>query len=195
MHGTSNGTKPAEEQRQGATTIKVGVVDENEMFSLGLRACLQQTDFVEVTQGPAEVMDVAIVSPRVAGERSFPCPLVVCGETPLRVAPGNVILAVLPRATLTVLQLLASVQAAAAGLRVSAPEAPPASRLEGRRLEVLRLLATGADTREIAERLGYSDRTIKSVIHEIQLALGVRNRTQAVAEGVRQGLIGVGAEV
>ncbi|MGH8990340.1 MAG: response regulator transcription factor [Acidimicrobiia bacterium] len=173
-------------------TIRVGIVDENEMFALGLRAALAGEPRIEV--GEADAVDVAVVSPTVAGERPFSCPLVVCGGSPPRLAEGNQVLAVLPRSTLTPTQLLASIHAAAAGLRVSPPELPTASRLEGRRLEVLRLLAAGADTREIARSLGYSDRTIKSVIREIQLALGTRNRAQAVAEGVRQGLIGLSLE-
>lgn len=48
--------------------------------------------------------------------------------------------------------------------------------------------------REIASNLGYSHRTIKSVIREIQLAPGTGNRVRAVAEDVRQGLIGMGAD-
>lgn len=175
-----------------STAIRVGIVDENEMFALGLRAALAGHPRIEVTTGDA--IDVAVVSPLVAGERVFPCPLVVCGEAPPRLAEGNLVLAALPRSTLTPEQLLASIHAAAAGLMVSASLVPPVSRLEGRRLEVLRLLASGADTREIALSLGYSDRTIKSVIREIQLALGTRNRAQAVAEGVRQGLIGLATE-
>ena len=63
------------------------------------------------------------------------------------------------------------------------------ARLASRGLEVLSLLAAGADTKEIAEQLGYSDRTIKSVIRDVQVSLGVKNRVQAVAEGIRQGLI------
>ena len=101
----------------------------------------------------------------------------------------GVVLAVLPRSTLTADQLLASVHAAAAGLRVIPPEEAPHTKLYGRGLEVLQLLAAGADTKEIADRLGYSDRTIKTVIRDIQLSLGARNRVQAVAEGIRQGLI------
>jgi DNA-binding CsgD family transcriptional regulator len=172
--------------------IRVGIVDENEMFALGLRAALAGHPRIQVMT--EEPVDVAVVSPTAAGERPFDCPLVVCGESPTRLAEGNHVLAVLPRSTLTPEQLLASIHAAAAGLRVSPPQVPVASRLDGRRLEVLRLLAAGADTREIARHLGYSDRTIKSVIREIQLALGTRNRAQAVAEGVRQGLIGLSTE-
>jgi DNA-binding CsgD family transcriptional regulator len=98
-------------------------------------------------------------------------------------------MAVLGRATLTAEQLMASIHAAAAGLRVMHGDQPPTPRLAGRGLEVLALLATGADTKEIAEQLGYSDRTIKSVIRDVQLSLGAKNRVQAVAEGIRQGLI------
>jgi DNA-binding NarL/FixJ family response regulator len=177
-----------------ATAIRVGIVDENEMFALGLRAALAGHPHIEVTVDESVDVDVAVVSAAAAGERRFSCPLVVCGEAPHRLAEGNAVLAVLPRSTLTPEQLLASIQAAAAGLRVSPSQVAVASRLDGRRLDVLRMLAAGADTREIAQHLGYSDRTIKSVIREIQLALGTRNRAQAVAEGVRQGLIGLSAE-
>ena len=125
----------------------------------------------------------------MAEERRFSRPLVVCGDPPNRLAPGNEVMAVLGRATLTAEQLLASIYAAAAGLRVTNSDHAPAQRLAGRGLEVLALLASGADTKEIAEQLGYSDRTIKSVIRDVQLRLGAKNRVQAVAEGIRQGLI------
>jgi DNA-binding CsgD family transcriptional regulator len=98
-------------------------------------------------------------------------------------------MAVLARSTLTVEQLLASIHAAAAGLRVVNSEQLPVPRLAARGLEVLAMLAAGADTKEIAEQLGYSDRTIKSAIRDVQVTLGAKNRVQAVAEGIRQGLI------
>lgn len=177
----------------GAVTIRVGIVDENEMFALGLRAALAGAPRLEVADEAP--FDVAVVSSAAAAEQALSCPLVVCGELPPALGDGNLVLAVLPRATLTPDQLLASIHAAAAGLRVSPLEMTPVSpRLDGRRLQVLRMLADGADTREIAFHLGYSDRTIKSVIREIQLALGTRNRAQAVAEGVRRGLIALSAD-
>ena len=159
------------------------------MFALGLRTCLAGNPLVKVLSHPDDELDVVIVSAAVAAQQQFACPLVVCGDPPNRLASGNVVLAVLPRSTLTAEQLLASVHAAAAGLRVIPPEEAPNTRLYGRGLEVLQLLAAGADTKEIADRLGYSDRTIKTVIRDIQLALGARNRVQAVAEGIRQGVI------
>lgn len=169
--------------------IKVRVVDEHEMFALGLRACLGDHPLVEVLDGEDEPADVAIVSPAVAAHTAFPCPLVVCGDAPSRVAPGNAVHAVLPRSTLTTEHLLAGVHAAAAGLRVAQSDTVSPARIGARALTVLQMLARGADTREISEHLGYSDRTIKTVIRELQVALGARNRVQAVAEGIRQGLI------
>jgi DNA-binding CsgD family transcriptional regulator len=172
-----------------SAVIRVGIVDEHEMFALGLRTCLAGSPLV--TQSPVvdEDVDVVIVSPRAAEERRFSCPLVVCGDPPARLAPGNEVMAVLGRGSLTAEQLLAGIHAAAAGLRVMHADHVPAPRLAGRGLEVLALLAAGADTKEIAEQLGYSDRTIKSVIRDVQVTLGAKNRVQAVAEGIRQGLI------
>ncbi len=172
-----------------APVITVGIVDEHEMFALGIRTCLAESPLVRVAPVIDEDVDVVIVSPRVAEERKFAAPLVICGDPPKRVAPGNEIMAVLGRASLTADHLLASIHAAAAGLRVVHQEQAGTPRLAGRGLEVLSLLAAGADTKEIAEQLGYSDRTIKSVIRDVQHRLGVKNRVQAVAEGIRQGLI------
>jgi DNA-binding NarL/FixJ family response regulator len=172
-----------------ATVIHVGIVDEHEMFALGLRTCLAGSPLVKVSPVVDEDVDVVIVSPQAAEERRFACPLVVCGDPPNRLAAGNEVMAVLGRAALTAEQLLASIHAAATGLRVVHADHVPVARLAGRGLEVLALLATGADTKAIAEQLGYSDRTIKSVIRDVQLSLGAKNRVQAVAEGTRQGLI------
>jgi DNA-binding CsgD family transcriptional regulator len=172
-----------------AVIIQVGIVDEHEMFALGLKTCLAGSALVKVSPVVDEDVDVVIVSPRVAEEQQFACPLVVCGDPPNRLAPGNEVMAVLGRGTLTAEQLLASIHAAAAGLRVIHADHAPTPRLAGRGLEVLALLAAGADTKEIAEKLGYSDRTIKSVIRDVQMSLGAKNRVQAVAEGIRQGLI------
>jgi DNA-binding CsgD family transcriptional regulator len=172
-----------------ARVISVGIVDEHEMFALGLRTSLAANPLIQVSPVVDDDVDVAIVSPRIAEERKFPCPLVVCGDAPQRLAPGNEVMAVLARSTLTVEQLLASIHAAAAGLRVVNSEQLPVPRLAARGLEVLAMLAAGADTKEIAEQLGYSDRTIKSAIRDVQVTLGAKNRVQAVAEGIRQGLI------
>lgn len=61
--------------------------------------------------------------------------------------------------------------------------------LSEREVQVLRLIADGADTSEIANLLAYSERTVKNVIHDITTRLQLRNRCHAVAYAVRHGLI------
>jgi DNA-binding NarL/FixJ family response regulator len=73
--------------------------------------------------------------------------------------------------------------------QVLTPRGLTFSGLSERELEVLRLVADGLDTSEIAERLCYSDRTVKSVIHDVTTRLQLRNRSHAVAYALREGLI------
>ncbi|MFB7577590.1 helix-turn-helix transcriptional regulator [Streptomyces hydrogenans] len=61
--------------------------------------------------------------------------------------------------------------------------------LAAREVDVLRLVAEGYDTADIAARLSYSERTIKNVLHGVITRLQLRNRTHAVAYAMRQGLI------
>ena len=61
--------------------------------------------------------------------------------------------------------------------------------LTEREVSVLRLLAEGLDTAEIGRRLFFSERTVKTVIHELTARLELRNRTHAVAYAMKQGLI------
>jgi DNA-binding NarL/FixJ family response regulator len=62
-------------------------------------------------------------------------------------------------------------------------------RLTARETEVLRLVADGFDTSDIAEQLAYSESTIKGVLAKIMGRLDARNRCHAVAIVVREGLI------
>jgi DNA-binding CsgD family transcriptional regulator len=61
--------------------------------------------------------------------------------------------------------------------------------LQAREVEVLRLLAEGNDTMEIARHLNYSERTVKNVLHAMMKRLNLRNRSHAVAFGLRCGAI------
>jgi DNA-binding NarL/FixJ family response regulator len=56
-------------------------------------------------------------------------------------------------------------------------------------VRVLKLVAEGLDTSEIADSLSYSERTIKNVLHEVTTRLQLRNRSHAVAYALRNGLI------
>ncbi len=83
-------------------------------------------------------------------------------------------------------QLLRSVRRGPTAL--SCPSAT-VHRLNEREEAVVRLLADGYDTNQIAEELHYSERTIKAVVHGIIRRLGLRNRPHAVAYALRHGLI------
>ncbi|MBW4721111.1 helix-turn-helix transcriptional regulator [Saccharothrix obliqua] len=61
--------------------------------------------------------------------------------------------------------------------------------MSDRETEVLRLIADGFETREIAEKLCYSQRTVKSILHDITNRFQLRNRAHAVAFALREGLI------
>jgi DNA-binding NarL/FixJ family response regulator len=65
----------------------------------------------------------------------------------------------------------------------------PAGGLGRRELEVLRLLAEGGSTRDIAGQLCYSERTVKNIVHDALTKMNCRTRTQAVALATRQGFI------
>lgn len=61
--------------------------------------------------------------------------------------------------------------------------------LTEREAQVLRLMAEGLDTAQVASQLAYSERTVKNVLYGITSRLQLRNRTHAVAFAVREGLI------
>ncbi|WP_194918311.1 helix-turn-helix transcriptional regulator [Catenulispora rubra] len=61
--------------------------------------------------------------------------------------------------------------------------------LQDREADVLRLLAEGLGTAEIAVKLCYSERTVKNIIHGVLTRWQLRNRAHAVAFAMRHGAI------
>jgi DNA-binding NarL/FixJ family response regulator len=61
--------------------------------------------------------------------------------------------------------------------------------LTSRQLDVLRLLAEGRSTAEIATELGLSTTTVRNYIANVLSALGVHTRLQAVVAARKAGLI------
>jgi len=61
--------------------------------------------------------------------------------------------------------------------------------LTDREIEVLRQVAEGSRNRDIAEKLFISEETVKVHIKHLMDKLGAADRTQAVAIGVRRGII------
>ena len=102
-------------------------------------------------------------------------------------------------------QLVAALQAVASGLIVLHPanrnEVLPAGSaatralgelaesLTRRELEVLQMLAAGLSNKEIAARLNISEHTAKFHVASILGKLGAGSRTEAVALGIRRGLV------
>jgi DNA-binding CsgD family transcriptional regulator len=63
------------------------------------------------------------------------------------------------------------------------------TRLTPRELAVLRLVSTGTPHREIAKALEIGEETVRTHLKKAQIKLGVRSRSHAVAEALRQNLI------
>jgi two-component system, NarL family, response regulator YdfI len=107
--------------------------------------------------------------------------------------------AVLPRHS-SASQIVAAIEAAAAGFVVLEPgdldgllvNPQPASLAEPltpREVEVLAMLAEGQSNKAIAHRLGISEHTVKFHVTSIMGKLDAGSRTEAVTQGIRQGLI------
>lgn len=62
-------------------------------------------------------------------------------------------------------------------------------RLSVREAEVLRLVAEGYDTADVAEKLAYSESTIKGILAKVMTKIEARNRCHAIAIVMRDGLI------
>ncbi len=110
--------------------------------------------------------------------------------------------AVLPHADLTVESLSATLRAVLSGVSALPTESmrrllqhalDGGMRLPGglndRERDVLRLLAEGSDTRDIASDLCFSERTVKNVVHDVLMKLNCRTRAHAVAMATRSGVI------
>ena len=117
--------------------------------------------------------------------------------------------AILPRHEATATRLSRAVRSAAAGEAaipadmlgrlltqvgkiqqdVLTPRGLRASGMADREVRILRLVADGLDTREIAHELCYSERTVKNVLHDVTTRFQLKNRSHAVAYAVREGLI------
>ncbi|PRY29545.1 helix-turn-helix transcriptional regulator [Pseudosporangium ferrugineum] len=148
---------------------------------------------------------------RSAAEVGAPVVLITneINESELLTAVECRVVAILPRVAVTADRLVHSVLAAAAGggvmppnlvgellkhierlqRDVLAPNGLNASRLTPREVDVLRLMADGLDTNEIAGELCYSERTVKNVIYGVTHRLKLRNRSHAVAYALRTGMI------
>ena len=176
-----------------------------------LRAAQRADADVLVAAAEKLTPDVVAQLRRAAAEVRVPIVLVVqeVAEAELMTAVECGVVAILPRAAVTAERLAHSVRAAAAGGAVMppklvgellkqvdrmqrdvlAPNGLTGSGLTAREIDVLRLMADGFDTNEIAGKLCYSERTVKNVIYGVTHRLKLRNRSHAVAYALRAGMI------
>lgn len=155
--------------------------------------------------------DVVAVLRRNAAATGAPTVLIAneISQTELITAVDCRVVAIQPRAAITTDRLVDSLVAARDGggvmpphlvgellkhierlqRDVLTPHGLTASGLNAREIDVLRLMAEGLDTNEIASRLCYSERTVKNVIYGFTHRLKLRNRSHAVAYALRAGMI------
>ncbi len=178
--------------------IRVLIVAKSESEAAELAELMAEDDRIEVVSANPDVVLVSGVS-----ARSFDAPTVLLtGATAGAESYGNSVRAHLPDATAS--ELLAAVTAVGQGLVVltqtQAERLLPASSrrqelprlveaLTAREIEVLRLMGDGLVNKEIADRLGISEHTAKFHVASILGKLQASSRTDAVAQGMRRGLI------
>lgn len=111
--------------------------------------------------------------------------------------------ALLTRAEVSTARLVSAILAAADGAAGRPEFTIPADRVypkpaapkiavqefTPREIRVLKLMADGLLTAEIATALSYSERTVKKVIHQLTTRANLRSRQHAVAHALRAGLI------
>lgn len=197
--------RAALQNRLKAQSVKVvGTAASIEALGGDLSDSQADVLLVDASAEPAEAIIASLADSDLAAE----IPVVVLTDVAYPAASAQAlrtgIRAVLPSDVSTD-QLSAALQAAAAGLVIvhpseipaAFPVAAPASQplaalpepLTRRESEVLQMLAAGLANKEIAARLNISDHTAKFHVAAILGKLGAATRTEAVALGIRRGLV------
>lgn len=170
-------------------------------------------DEADVAVVATDRLSPAVVSAlrRAHDETGTPVVLVVpqIEEREALVAVECGVVGILPRAAATGERLAGMVEAAATGGGVLPPHllgellkhverlqrdllgpgTSSGSGLTSRELAVLRHVADGLDTGQIATALNYSERTVKNVLSALTTRLNLRNRPHAVAYAMRTGML------
>ena len=172
------------------TVVTAGDVDEGARLLAQVRPRLAVLDVrLEAGDGLTLLAELAVLSPdtRVVVLTAHVQPTVI------RRARALGAYAVLAKGT-TLAELLRALRQVAAGenLLATLPSdlEDDASRLLTRReTEILQLLATGRDPRQISRALGLSTHTIRDHVKSIRAKLGVQTQLAAVSEAIQRGII------
>jgi NarL family two-component system response regulator YdfI len=196
--------RAALQNRLKAPSVKI-VGSAAAIDTLGVELSDAQADVLLVDSGGES--PVATIESLADSDLAAEIPIVVLTESAAGVSSQALqagIRALLP-SDLSADQLIAALQAAAAGFVVLhpteipvafAPAAPASTSLAElpepltrREREVLQMLAAGLANKEIGARLNISEHTAKFHVAAILGKLGAATRTEAVALGIRRGLV------
>ena len=147
---------------------------------------------------PAGVQIVLLESPLPSDLRAaaaLGAPIVVLAERAHpedRLAAAQLGAQALLAKNATLAELMVSIRHALEN-REGEPGILPGTRydLTPRQREVLSLIVEGLDNREIADRLGISERTARAHVSAVLHRLGAANRTQAAVAAVQKGMLGL----
>lgn len=194
--------------------VRVSVLATDPLVRAGLLSELRDKPGIELTADQTEADVVVAVAETALRDLLIPFTrLVLVADQPrqaeLWAAVEHGLAVLVPRGEATTPRLLRAIADASHGRGDLPPEqlgvllrglsqlqrdvlAPRQLTLTGlsfRETDVLRLLADGLDTGQIAQKLSYSERTVKNILQGLLTRLGLRNRTHAVAHAIRLGLI------
>ena len=158
-----------------------------------LAALLEGAGHVVADDAPDVVLCDAAPGVVVPGEAEAPV-IVLTGRVP----PGDPPAGILPR-EVSARQLDLAVRAVAAGLLVRVPGLPVAPGfgaaeeaapvLTPRETEILTLVGEGMSNKAVARRLGISVHTVKFHLEALFAKLDATSRAEAVAKGLRGGIL------
>lgn len=89
----------------------------------------------------------------------------------------------------TILAVMAGEEGISPSIRQRLVERERRNELSARELEVLQHLAKGRSNREISRTLSISEETVKTHLKALFLKMGVKDRTEAVIQSVRRGIV------
>ena len=191
--------------------IRVRIAAASGVIRAGLESLLRSSANLEVVDRAPDVVlaDVEFQQDGLPGEWLGPAAVVLLAPGPpgpwMADALRSGVRAILPR-DVPASELIAAIEAAAAGLVAlhpadlnallsappragRAPPMEPVDALTPRELDVFAMVAEGAGNKAIAWKLGISEHTVKFHVASIMSKLNASSRTEAVAIGIRKGLI------
>jgi DNA-binding NarL/FixJ family response regulator len=192
--------------------IRIAIAAQSAVLRAGLESLLASAPGLEIAGSFSDSRGVEALRPDVlllAGDAAAAggIPAVVLGDGDQTAWTADALRAgaraLLPRDA-SPAAILAAIEAVANGMALIEPQElesllaatvpahaaeAPTAPLTPRELEVLRMMAEGAANKEIAWRLGISEHTVKFHVASILAKLNAGSRTEAVARGLRSGLI------